>query len=70
MPTIKYKGRSLEVVFEFQYLGVCFSYNNKSNVAQVQFNCFQLTFFFLFLFFFFAESRKRKEKKCHHFIVK
>ena len=22
MPTIKYKGRSLEVVFEFQYLGV------------------------------------------------
>ena len=25
MPTIKYKGRSLEVVFEFQHLGVCFN---------------------------------------------
>ena len=34
MPTIKYKGRSLEVVFEFRYLGVCFNYNNKFNVAQ------------------------------------
>ena len=34
MPTIKYKGRSLEVVFEFQYLGVCFNYNNKCNIAQ------------------------------------
>ena len=34
MPTIKYKGRSLEVVFEFQYLGVCFNYNNKFNLAQ------------------------------------
>ena len=33
MPTIKYKGRSLEVVFEFQYLGICFNYN-KFNVAQ------------------------------------
>ena len=33
MPTIKYKGQSLEMVFEFQYLGVCFSYHNKSNVA-------------------------------------
>ena len=31
MPTVKYKGRSLEVVFEFQYLGVCFNYNNKFN---------------------------------------
>ena len=34
MPTIKYKGRSLEVVFEFQYLGVCFNHNNKFNLAQ------------------------------------
>ena len=34
MPTIKYKGRSLEVVFEFQYLGVCINYNYKFNVAQ------------------------------------
>ena len=34
MPTIKYKGRSLEVVFEFQCLGVCFNYNNKCNIAQ------------------------------------
>ena len=34
MPTIKYKGQSLEVVFEFQYLGVYFNYNNKLNVAQ------------------------------------
>ena len=34
MPTVKYKGQSLEVVFEFQYLGVCFNYNNKFNVAQ------------------------------------
>ena len=25
IPTVKYKGRSLEVVFEFQYLGVCFT---------------------------------------------
>ena len=34
MPTVKYKGQSLEVVFEFQYLGVCFNYNNKFKVAQ------------------------------------
>ena len=34
MPTFKYKGRSLEVVFEFQYSGVCFNYNKKFNVAQ------------------------------------
>ena len=34
MPTVKYKGRSLKVVFEFQYLGVCFNYNSKFNVAQ------------------------------------
>ena len=34
MPTVKYKGQSLEVVFEFQYLGVCFNYNNKFNVAK------------------------------------
>ena len=34
MPTIKYKGRSLEIVFEFQHSGVCFNYNNKFNVAQ------------------------------------
>ena len=33
VPTVKYKGQSLEVVFEFQYLGVCFNYN-KFNVAQ------------------------------------
>ena len=26
MPTIMYKARSLDVVFEFQYLGVCFTY--------------------------------------------
>ena len=25
MPTIMYKGRSLDAVFEFQYLGVCFT---------------------------------------------
>ena len=34
MTTFKYKGRSLEVGFEFQYLEVCFNYNNKFNVAQ------------------------------------
>ena len=34
MPTIKYKGQTQEVVFEFQYSGVCFNYNNKFNVAQ------------------------------------
>ena len=34
MPTFKYKGRRMEVVFELQYLGVCFKYNNKFNVAQ------------------------------------
>ena len=34
MPTVKYKGQSLEVVFELQYLVVCFNYNNKFNVAQ------------------------------------
>ena len=34
MPTVKYKGQSLEVVFEFQYLGVCFNYSNKFNVVQ------------------------------------
>ena len=34
MPAVKYKGQSLEAVFEFQYLGVCLNYNNKFNVAQ------------------------------------
>ena len=34
MLTVKYKGRSLEAVFEFQYLRVCFN-NNKFNVAQI-----------------------------------
>ena len=29
-----YKGQSLEVVFDFQYLGLCFRYENKFNVAQ------------------------------------
>ena len=29
-----YKGQSLEVVFHFRYLGLCFHYYNKFNVAQ------------------------------------
>ena len=29
-----YKGESLEVVFDFQYLGPCFHYNDTFNVAQ------------------------------------
>ena len=29
-----YKGQSLEVVFDFQYLGLCFRYDNKFNVAK------------------------------------
>ena len=29
-----YKEQPLEVVFDFQYLGLCFHYNNKFNVAQ------------------------------------
>ena len=33
-PTIKYKGQPLEAVFDFQYRGLCFLYNNKFNVAQ------------------------------------
>ena len=28
-PTIKYNGQALEVVFNFQNLGLCFHYNNN-----------------------------------------
>ena len=36
-PTIKYMGQPLEVVFDLQYLGLCFHYNIKFNVAQKHF---------------------------------
>ena len=33
-PTIKYNGQPLELVFDLQYLGLFFHYDNKFNVAQ------------------------------------
>ena len=34
IPTFKYINQQIEVVFDFQYLGLKFNFNNKFNVAQ------------------------------------
>lgn len=34
MPTFTYNGQHLEIVYDFQYLGIKFSYNGKFTTAQ------------------------------------
>ena len=36
IPNFKYRGRQVEVVYEYNYLGICMNYNNKFSVAQKQ----------------------------------